>query len=569
MTAMDDDQGGQAYSEILLTYPDRRDWVLGRVLEDRAATQPDRPFLQWEDEAPLSFGAVNGIVNRLAHGLASAGLQKGERVMILLPNCLEYVLAWFALAKLGAVEVPVNTHYRGDFLQHVANNCQARMIVTGPAFLDALAEAEAGLSFLQAAYVVGPAGQAPAFNRVQLHGFGVLLDADDSNPLVAVGYTDIAAILFTSGTTGPSKGVLMPHAQMYFFAEQGASLVRLGQDDVYMNPFPLFHGNAQFLTVYPCLIRGALAVLYERFSASDWIGRARRNRVTVTNLLGVTMDFIHGQPAQPDDADNRLRLVYAVPTADAILPVFQRRFGIDRFVNAFGQTETCWSLMTPFDEVQPPGAVGKLVADWFEARLVDPDTDEEVAAGQMGELVVRAKQPWTMSAGYNGSPEASARAMRNLWWHTGDGLRRDAQGWFYFVDRVNDALRVGGENVSSYEVEQVALAHPAVAACAAVGIRGEGAGGEHDIKLCVVAQDGLAIDAEALIRFFEKRAPFFAVPRYIEIVSALPRTASEKIQKHLLRSAGVGSATWDRRAAGVLLEHEARRSSRPLERGST
>ena len=386
------------------------------------------------------------------------------------------------------------------------------------------------------------------------------------NPGISVSYTDIAAILFTSGTTGPSKGVLMPHAQMYFFAEQGASLVRLGADDVYMNPFPLFHGNAQFLTVYPCLIRGALAVLFERFSASDWIGRARRNGVTVTNLLGVTMDFIHSQPVRADDADNALRLVYAVPTADGILDAFKQRFGIARFVNAFGQTETCWPFMTPYDEVQPPGAVGKLVADWFEVRLVDSETDEVVADGDMGELVIRAKWPWTMSLGYNANPEANAKVMRNLWWHTGDGLRRDQQGWFYFVDRVNDALRVGGENVSSYEVEQVALMHPAIAACAAVGVRSAEAGGEHDIKLCVVAHVGMTVDPVALIRFFETRAPIFAIPRYIEIIAELPKTPSEKIQKHLLRSAGIGADTWDRKAAGILVEHETRRIRRQPER---
>ena len=554
------------YHEVALTYPDRRDWVLGKVLEDRAASHPDRPFLQWEDAAPMSFGAVNRIVNRLAHGLARRGVNRGERVMILLPNCLEYMLTWFALAKLGAVEVPVNTHYRGAFLQHVANNCGAPIVVTAPAFLEVLAEAESGFSSLRQIYVVGDLANAPAFAAITLERFDSLLDVDNTNPGISVTYTDIAAILFTSGTTGPSKGVQMPHAQMYFFAEQGASLVRLSTDDVYMNPFPMFHGNAQFLTVYPCLIRGARAVLFERFSASDWIGRARRNGVTVTNLLGVTMDFIHSQPVREDDADNLLRLVYAVPTADAILDEFKQRFHIPRFVNAFGQTETCWPFMTPYDEIQPPSAVGKLVADWFEVRLVDPETDEEVASGDMGELIVRPIWPWTMSAGYNANPEANAKAMRNLWWHTGDGLRRDEHGWFYFVDRVNDALRVGGENVSSYEVEQVALMHPAIAACAAIGVRSVDSGGEHEIKLCVVPHEGITIDPVELIRFFEARAPFFVIPRYIETLTELPKTPSEKIQKHLLRSAGFGAHTWDRKAAGLLFEREIRRSRRQPER---
>jgi crotonobetaine/carnitine-CoA ligase len=547
---------------IVLTRPDPRDWVLGKVLEEWARRAPDRPYLQWEDEPALSFAETNRAVNRLAHGLAAAGVRHGDRVMLLLPNCREYVLTWFALAKLGAVEVPVNSHYRGQFLEHVANNCAARIVVTDGDFLERLAELEPRLTHLERIYVRRPAAEAPHFARLDMRDFGELDSGEEGDPGIKVAHTDIVAILFTSGTTGPSKGVLMPHAQMFFFAEQGASLVRLEADDVYMNAFPLFHGNAQFLTTYPCLIRGARAVLYERFSAGEWIDRIRRNGVTVTNLLGVTMDFVFKQPARPDDADNRLRLVYAVPTAHAILDGFKRRFDVHVFVDAFGQTETCWPLMTPFDEPRPPGAVGKVVADWYEVRLVDPETDEDVSEGELGELVVRHRMPWTLCAGYNANPDATLRAMRNLWWHTGDGMRRDAQGWYYFVDRVNDALRVKGENVSSYEVEQVVLGHPDVLECAAVGLRTEAAGGEHDIKVDVVLRPGVAPDPVALIRHCEAHAPHFAVPRFVEFVATLPRTPSEKIQKHIIRRAGITPATWDRVAAGVLLAHELKRHRR-------
>ena len=193
--------------------------------------------------------------------------------MLFLPNCRDYVLTWFALAKLGAVEVPVNSHYRGQFLEHVANNCAARMVVTTGDLLPRLAESEPHLQHLRQAFVIGAVPEDPAFERIALRDFEELRSSNEDDPGVAVSPSDICAILFTSGTTGLSKGVLMPHAQMFFFAEQGASLVRLTRDDVYMNAFPLFHGNAQFLTTYPCLIRGARAVLYERFSAGDWIDR--------------------------------------------------------------------------------------------------------------------------------------------------------------------------------------------------------------------------------------------------------------------------------------------------------
>ncbi len=545
------------FRDITLTYPKRDDWVLGSILERRAAEHPDRPYLQWEDTAPLSFGETNRAVNRIAHGLAAAGVRHGDRVLIVLPNCLDFVLTWFALAKLGAVEVPVNIHYRGQFLTHVANNCAAKIAITDPELLSAVLEVGPTLTHLKNVYVVG--AQVPhtaTACKLRVAPFSTLRSDDETNPGVAVAATDIAAILFTSGTTGPSKGVLMPHAQFYFFAEQGASLVRLGPDDVYMNSFPLFHGNAQFLTTYPCLIRGAHAVLYERFSAGDWIERIRRNKVTATNLLGVTMDFIFKQPRKDTDADNRLRVIYAVPTAHKILAEFKARFGIESCVDAFGQTETCLPLMTPYDGERPPGAVGVVVDDWYEIRLVDPDTDDDVPEGAMGELVVRHKHPWTLCAGYNANPEGTLRTMRNLWWHTGDGMRRDAEGWYYFVDRVNDALRVRGENVSSYEVEQVVLSHPAVAECAATSVRSEIDGGEHEIKVSVVLRPGATLDPAELIAHCDARAPYFAVPRYVEFIERLPRTPNEKIQKHLLRAAGVTAGTWDRVAAGVRLARE-------------
>ncbi|MBS0320576.1 MAG: AMP-binding protein [Proteobacteria bacterium] len=558
---------GDRYREVALTFTDPRDWVLGRVLEQRARTMPERPYLQWEDTPALTFGETNREVNRLAHGFAAAGVRHGDRVMLFLPNSRDFVLAWFALAKLGAVEVPVNVHYRGPFLRHVAANCGAAIALTSADLLPHLAAVVPELPALRRVYVVGESRDVAAVPAgVDVRAFTELRSDRVEDPGIEVASTDIAAILFTSGTTGPSKGVLMPHAQFYFFAEQGASLVRLGADDVYMNAFPLFHGNAQFLTTYPCLIRGARAVLYERFSASEWIDRIRRHGVTCTNLLGVTMDFVHKQPPRPDDADNALRVIYAVPTAHQILASFMARFGIEACVDAFGQTETGLPLMTPYGVPRPPGAVGMLVDEWYEIRLVDPDTDLDVPPGEMGELVVRHRVPWTLCAGYHENPAATLKAMRNLWWHTGDGMRRDNDGWYYFVDRVNDALRVRGENVSSYEVEQVVLAHPAVAECAATAVRSAVDGGESDIKVSVVLKPGAELAPAALIAFCDERAPYFAVPRYVEYLPALPRTPSEKIQKHLLRKTGVTPATWDRVAAGVRIAREAARSER---RGET
>jgi crotonobetaine/carnitine-CoA ligase len=227
-----------------------------------------------------------------------------------------------------------------------------------------------------------------------------------------------------------------------------------------------------------------------------------------------------------------------------------QRFGIESFVDAFGLTETCAPIISPYAEIRPPGAAGLLASDWFEARLVDPETDEEVPVGAIGELVVRYKVPWTCSLGYYGMPEKTAEAWRNLWFHTGDALRRDEDGWYYFVDRYKDALRRRGENISSYEVEQVILAHPAVVECAVIGVAAGVEAGEDEV-MAIVVTDGATVTAAELWSFCEGKIPTFAIPRFVRFVDALPKTPSEKVRKAVLRDDGVTHDTHDRTAEPV------------------
>jgi crotonobetaine/carnitine-CoA ligase len=338
----------------------------------------------------------------------------------------------------------------------------------------------------------------------------------------------------------------MPHSQMYFFGQEVVSFTRLTRDDTYLTTTPLFHGNAQFMASFPALIAGARLVVRSKFSASRWVDQLRENRVTVTNLVGVMMDFVWKQPRRPDDADNVLRCVYAAPTASSILREFMQRFGVEAFVDAFGLTETCAPIISPYGEIRPPGAAGLLASDWFEARLVDPETDEEVPIGSVGELVVRYRHPWTCSLGYYGMPEKTAEAWRNLWFHTGDALRRDQDGWYYFVDRYKDALRRRGENISSYEVEQVLLAHPAVVECAVIGVSAGVEAGEDEVMAIVVLDPDKAVSAAELWTFCEGKIPSFAIPRFVRYVDALPKTPSEKVRKAELRDSGVTADTHDR-----------------------
>ena len=541
----------------MLTFPHfephfpRAHWTLPHVLEHQARHRANRPFLSWTDAGTaLTYAEVNARVNQLAHGMAAFGIRRREHVGILLPNCLEFLFAWFALNKLGAVEVAISDAYKGSFLAHPLQLSQSRTLITTATLAQRLVEIEDQIPIETILLVTEPGADPalapPAFRRIRLQRFGDLYADDTANPPDITSPQDPAAVLLTSGTTGPSKGVVMPHSQFYFFAEEDVQLMRLKEDDVYMTGFPLFHGNAQFLTVYPSMIAGAHCVLYPRFSASDWAGRARRSGATVTNLLGATLAFICAQPPSPDDRAHKIRCIYAAPLSTDLAGPFSERFGVQEFVDGFGQTEISNVFMTPPGAPRPPGASGVLVDQWFEIRLADPETGEPVPEGQAGELLVRHKHPGIISTEYLGMPDKTIESRRDLWFHTGDALRRDAQGWYYFVDRVKDALRRRGENISSFEVEAVLRSHASVADCAVIGVAADEKAGEDEVMAFLVPRDGQALDYAAISAWCDARMPAFMIPRYFDTLAELPRTPTEKVRKKELRERGVGPGTWDR-----------------------
>jgi crotonobetaine/carnitine-CoA ligase len=541
----------------MLTFPHfephfpRAHWTLPHVLEHQAQHRAQRPFLSWTDAGPaLTYAEVNARVNRLAHGMAAFGIARREHVGILLPNCLEFLFAWFALNKLGAVEVAISDAYKGSFLAHPLQLSQSRTLITTATLAQRLVDIEDQIPIETIVLVTEPGADPavlpPAFRRIRLHRFADLYSDHGENPPDITTPQDPAAVLLTSGTTGPSKGVVMPHSQFYFFAEEDVQLMRLEEDDVYMTGFPLFHGNAQFLTVYPSMIAGAHCVLYPRFSASDWAGRARRSGATVTNLLGATLAFICAQPPSPDDRAHKIRCIYAAPLSTDLAGPFSERFGVREFVDGFGQTEISNVFMTPPGAPRPPGASGVLVDQWFEVRLADPETGEPVPEGQAGELWVRHKHPGIISTEYLGMPDKTIESRRDLWFHTGDALRRDAQGWYYFVDRVKDALRRRGENISSFEVEAVLRSHASVADCAVIGVAADEKAGEDEVMDFIVPREGQALDYAAISAWCDARMPAFMIPRYFDQLKELPRTPTEKVRKKELRERGVGPQTWDR-----------------------
>lgn len=536
------------YEEFQPSVTDRGDWTLPRMLEVRAGTHGDRIYLDVPSTGfTMTYSQTWTAACQIAGGLLERGHVPGDRLVIMMANNAEYILAWLGSAVAGLAEVPINTGYRGTFFEHQVRTVGATGAVVTPDLAGRFVESVEACSTVQHIYVVA-AGRELADTIALLTGAGYVAEpftdllGELPTALPQVQPRELASIFFTSGTTGLSKGVAMSHSHMFFFADEGVSLVRLTEDDVYLSVGPLFHGNAQFLAAYPAMITGARFVLHEKFSASNWTAWIRDSKATVTNLVGVMSDFLWKQPPRPDDGDNVLRCVWAVPNPSSIAEEFKTRFGIEELVENFGLTEIAMPILTPYGVPRPKGAAGLRVADWFEIRLVDPHTDEEVPTGDVGELVVRPSVAWTTCLGYFGMPDRTAEALRNCWFHTGDGLRQDADGWYYFVDRLKDAIRRRGENISSYEVEQAILTHELVAECAVVAVPAGGMAGEDEVMAVVILADGAEVDPQDFWQFCDKQMPAFAVPRYLRFAAEMSKTPSGKIQKAQLRAAGTADA---------------------------
>jgi len=531
---------------------DKTDWVVGKVLAEQAARRGSQPFVRIGGGPEITYGEADERANRVANGLAAMGVERGAHVGVMLPNSLDYVYAWFGINRLGAVNVAINTAYKGVFLEHVLNNCGAEIIIIARDYLPWLHEIEAKVPALKTALVPGiSAGDdgLPAFARVRLLPFDALLEAPADPPDVEVNYWEIGAIMYTSGTTGPSKGVLMPHAHLYMLGWGSVENLRMTEDDVYYIAMPLFHANAMLMQFYGTLQAGGRCVVAPAFSASRWLDDIRSSGATLTNLLGVMIEFVYRQPERPEDMDNNLRLILSIPSAPEMVAAWKKRFGV-QLVEAYGMTEVNIPLYNPPDAPPVDGSCGKPYAPYYDVRVFDPDTDRELPPGEVGEIVVRPLEPFAFMQGYNAMPDKTVETWRNLWFHTGDAARRDENGYFTFVDRIKDRIRRRGENISSYEIELVLGEHPAVADVAAIGVKSEIMEGEDEIKACIVLKPGAQATPEELLDLCQKNMPYYSVPRYVEFMDVLPKTPTEKIQKTKLREAGITPATWDREQAG-------------------
>ena len=525
--------------------PNRDECVLRYLLDRWANERPDQPHVVFADGAEWTFAELRDKVRTKAAGLRAMGIEQGEHVAVWLPNGPDALIAFYAINYIGAVFVPFNTAYRGQLLQHVIANSGARVLLVHPDLVPRLHEIDLGRV---ERLVVTTGIEVPEAPR-PIQRFDELAGAADETLELArpIEPWDIQSIIYTSGTTGPSKGVLSSYLHMFTNAGP-ESWPMVDENDRYMCVAPIFHIGGMG-PPFVMLARGASVAMIDNFSTEDFWAVAKATQSTVVFLLGVMATFLLKAEPRPDDRDHTVKKAFMVPlTGDA--PAFTERFGVDIYT-IFNMTE----ISSPIVSEANPTKIGTCgrVRDGVDVRLVDRN-DCEVPIGEIGEMLVRTDRPWAMNSGYNANPEATAEAWRNGWFHTGDAFRRDEDGYFYFVDRVKDAIRRRGENISSFEVEADVCSHPAVREAAAVAVPSEFS--EDEVMVIVAPVPGQKLEARQLAEFLIETMPYFMVPRYIRILDELPKTPSAKVMKADLRKEGVTPDTWDREAAGLRVRRE-------------
>ena len=517
------------------------------TLERAVAQFPDRVFLDF-DGALYTYAEVDALSTRLAHGFAALGVKPGETVASMLDNNLEGVLVWLAANKLGAISVPVNTAYKGEFLRHQVFDSGARLIVAEADYVQRLQAVAEGLPVLET--ILSRGADCAGEGLLSVRPLSSIY-SEDETPIGHVNRpSDLAILIYTSGTTGPSKGCMISHN--YFCNNARQILIRENrtQDTINWTPLPLFHINALAGSILSSMMVGARVAISRRFSVSRFWPEIERSGATVANLLGSMIGFI--ADAEENEAARRcygqLHAVRGSPFPALLQRKWQERFGVTfAGSNSYGLTEAARVTSLADGEKAPEGSSGRANDD-FDIRIVDDD-DNEVPPGTPGEVIIRPRRPHIMFEGYWRRPEATLAIMRNVWLHSGDIGKLDEKGFFYFVDRKKDYLRRRGENISSHEVETALKAHPAIADLAVHAVFAKDL--EDEVKVTAMLKSGVVLTEEEFCHWSIDHLPYFAVPRYFEFRPDLPRSPTGKVLKYILRDEGCTPATWDRERAGI------------------
>lgn len=521
--------------------------VITHLLERNARQLPHGTLVTFDDGTEWTHREALEHTFRAANALRDRGVTRGDRVALMLRNGPDYLRVWWGATALGAIVVPVNIAYRGSMLEHLFRVSQPNLTIADPDFAETLT-------------ALG-ADTAPVVQPAQLHSDDLAGPASDT-----LRESDVAAYLLTSGTTGPSKLAAVSYRTSFrggswLTLERGAT-----RDDVLLVDLPLFHGAAMYL-VHGALAAGMQLAVRERPDLRNYWSVARETGATHGVLLSSMVTFLLAQPVRAGDREHRMRVLSSAP-----LPPdpqgFVERFGLAELATSYGSTEAPSVLGKGPEDSLVPGSCGRR-RPGIQARLVD-DNDCEVSDGATGELIVRADEPWELMTGYVGNASAQAEAHRNGWFHTGDLMRRDPEGNYFFVDRKKDSLRRRGENISSFEVEEVVQRFPGVVEAACVAYR-ETDALDDDVKVWVILEKGKTLDFAELLAFAAEHLPHFMVPTYFEVATEFPKTPSARVLKVELRRKGNGPATWDRNEHGFeLTRHGLRRNGQsPAEHART
>jgi crotonobetaine/carnitine-CoA ligase len=518
---------------------------VARFVHEQAERYAERTLAVLED-GTLSYAQLSAGAGAVTAGLLELGVQRGDRVALMMASRREFLLSWFGVLGAGAIEVPIHDAARGSGITYILETTGARFLIVDDENLAHVSEQIGGLEALELMIVVGD-GPLPVLPR-PVRRFADVFDREPESP-VAVDPGEPASILFTGGTTGPPKGVVVSHAHNLNMARSYVELVGYTEEDVLYSVFPLFHANAKYMSVLIAIAAGARVVVHRRFSASRFWEICRTEGVTAFNGLGEMLRILLKQPQRDDDAVNPVRMVIGSAAPTEVVQEFERRYDL-AVLDVYGLSETGPITAVTWDQ-RRPGSCGRPVP-WYELRIVD-DCDVEVPRGQTGQIVVRPNRPHVMMERYWGNDAATLALLRNLWFHTGDYARQDEDGFVWFLERVTDSIRRRGENVSAWEVERVLADHPDLLEVAVYGVPSD-VGGE-EIAAAVVLRSGADLTAAALLDFCGGKLPHFAVPRYVRIMDGLPRNHAQRVLKKELKADGVDApGVWDRESAGYVVQ---------------
>lgn len=509
---------------------------------------PDRPYLECGPRAVTYREAYEEIVS-LAAGLKDHGVAAGDRVVTLFSNSVEGALIWFAVNAVGAVWVPVNLANKGEFLRHQIAEAGAKVVLGEDIYVERVAQVIAGLPLVT---LLVSRTQSVEVDGVSSMSLGDFRRATPELKLAEAAPGDLSMLIFTAGTTGPSKACMISHNYACNLARQYLVGTARTADEVAWTALPLFHFNATATGLISTLMIGSKLFLAEKFSVSGFWDQIEQSGARVATLLGAMLTLVANAPRNPaaERCFGQLRAVRGAPFPAELQDRWREQFGTQILgSHSYGLTEATCVTSLPAAETQtaPPGSCGRLNGD-FDVRIVD-ENDVEVPVGTSGEIIVRPLRPNVMFQGYWNRPEATLAVTRDLWFHSGDLGMFDDEGYLYFKDRKKDYLRRRGENISSYEVETTFFQHPAVKEVAVHAVPSTMT--EDEVKVTVVLQPGSTITEQELCEWSVDRLPYFAVPRFVEFRDELPKNPVGRVMKYQLREQGVTSATFDRENSDV------------------